>query len=943
MRYLKKIGITLIVFSFIFQSFSLPLNAIVSSQEVEEENVQIASIVSENEANSVPLYEEASETSTILALLEAKVEVIVLERLESFSLVEYIEKENNRESFRGFILNESLTFQEDEQFNVGVSNDEQVVEKDTNFSNGEELDNPSPEDHDTEEIPVNKEDNAQTITDKTEASNSQAEIGLLQTKQETYFGIALKDKTNVYKTTSTDSILKSYAQGSLLKYKSTTTKDWYEAVVMHNGEWTTGYIHKNDVENIDNTPTTLYGIASKKTTKVYSKASTESSSLRTYEQGSILKYKTLTSEWYEATVMHNGQWTTGYIHKDDVENTVVNKESLQGIGLKDSTHVYTKATRSSKSLKSYVQGSILKYRTFSNDWYEATVYINGNPTIGYIHKSDVETLLDNKETLSGVGLKNPTAVYSKASTNSLKLKTYSIGSILKYRTFSENWYEATVKYNGEWTTGYIHKSHVENATDTPQNLKGIGLNSPTHVYTRASTNSEVLKSYSHGTILKYRTFSSSWYEATVYINGVAKTGYIHTNHVEGLESDSKSLDGIALKNPTNVYAKASKSSSILKSYAKTSYLKFKTFSKNWYEATVYINGKANTGYIHHDDVSADKVITNVTNYSTNFKTAVDIQMTRTPKADGQGQIPATRSQVEYYINSSNFSKSSADYLQFLVLSKPAGLNATEVNKKILNNHGTLTNQAKAFIDAGKKHNVNEAYLIAHALLETGNGSSTLAKGVPVDNKGNVVSADKAVHTVYNMYGIGAVDGKALEGGAKRAFNEGWFTPADAIIGGAEFINTYISRGQDTLYKMRWNPSSPGHPQYATDVAWAIKQTANISRIYNLLDDFILIYDVPRYSDQPSSSGNKDAGINTDGTSIEITASSLNVRTGAGTSYASIGGVNKGTVLNLSLDKNNKIISKNVEGHVWYQVIYANSIAWVSGGTNGTEYIKIIGK
>ncbi|NMA84182.1 MAG: SH3 domain-containing protein [Epulopiscium sp.] len=143
--------------------------------------------------------------------------------------------------------------------------------------------------------------------------------------------------------------------------------------------------------------------------------------------------------------------------------------------------------------------------------------------------------------------------------------------------------------------------------------------------------------------------------------------------------------------------------------------------------------------------------------------------------------------------------------------------------------------------------------------------------------------------------------------------------------------------------MRWNPSSPGYPQYATDVAWAIKQTANISRIYNLLDDFILIYDVPKYRDQPSSSGNKDAGIKIGGTSIEITASSLNVRTGAGTSYASIGGVKKGTVLNLSLDKNNKIISKNVEGHVWYQVIYANSIAWVSGGTNGTEYIKIIGK
>ena len=71
-----------------------------------------------------------------------------------------------------------------------------------------------------------------------------------------------------------------------------------------------------------------------------------------------------------------------------------------------------------------------------------------------------------------------------------------------------------------------------------------------------------------------------------------------------------------------------------------------------------------------------------------------------------------------------------------------------------------------------------------------------------------------------MYGIGAVDTCPIDCGAKYAFDKGWFTPDDAIIGGAAFINNYIDRGQDTLYKMRWNPISPGHPQYATDVAWA---------------------------------------------------------------------------------------------------------------------------
>src|SRR5699024_11256103 len=58
--------------------------------------------------------------------------------------------------------------------------------------------------------------------------------------------------------------------------------------------------------------------------------------------------------------------------------------------------------------------------------------------------------------------------------------------------------------------------------------------------------------------------------------------------------------------------------------------------------------------------------------------------------------------------------------------------------------------------------------------------------------------------------------------------EGWFTPQDAIVGGAEFIGEkYISVGQDTLYKMRWNPANPATHQYATDAGWAVKQTGNI--------------------------------------------------------------------------------------------------------------------
>ncbi|CAM4163482.1 SH3 domain-containing protein [Lederbergia lenta] len=764
----------------------------------------------------------------------------------------------------------------------------------------------------------------------------------------------------------------------------------------------------------------LYGVALKAPTNVHTSTSKSSNVLKGYAQGSILKFNSHNAEWYSAVVYLNGKAQNGYIHKSDVDVATQNQTQVKGVALQSPTRVYKSASTSSGAWKSYSVGSILVYRTFSADWYEATVYVNGSPKTGYIHKSHVENVVTSQESLKGVALQNPTRVYTNASTGSTALKAYSGGSILSYRTFSTNWYEATVYVSGKPRTGYIHKSHVENAVKSPDNLKGIGLQNPTAVYAQASTGAKKLKTYAQGTVLNYQTFSSQWYQAKVYISGKPTTGYIHTSHVEGLLNTSNSLNGAALKSPTNVYSRASKNANVLRGYPKGSFLIFKSFSPNWYEATVYINGKRTSGYIHRNDVSQERIISTTTSYPTNFKTVVDIQMTKDPKADGAGNVLASRAQVEYYVNSSNFSKSSSDYFQFLVLSEPARLNANEVNNKILNKHGILTGKAKSFIEAGEKFNINEAYLISHALLETGNGSSTLASGVPVDSKGNVVDANKAVYTVYNMYGIGAVDSNALKGGAKRAFDEGWFTPEDAIVGGAAFINSYIDRGQDTLYKMRWNPISPGFPQYATDVAWAVKQTANISKIYNLLDNYVLIYDIPRYANQPASSGDPNATVpdkkpetntgfpsgvygitNTSGTLnlrqgsntstsivasipggskleiiseangqtvnntatwyqvkysgktgwvhssyvdllnlLEVTATSVNVRDGAGTSFKSVGSVTSRNLISAQLDAKNNLITKTANGHVWYQINFNNNQAWVSGGKNGTEYIKI---
>jgi len=120
--------------------------------------------------------------------------------------------------------------------------------------------------------------------------------------------------------------------------------------------------------------------------------------------------------------------------------------------------------------------------------------------------------------------------------------------------------------------------------------------------------------------------------------------------------------------------------------------------------------------------------------------------------------------------------------QFLVLSGTSGVTTTDLNN-ILNEKGILHNSGQAFIDAGLQNNINEIYLVTHALLETGAGTSELATGVLVEQVDGQPVEPKVV---YNMYGIGAHDIAPKRLGSEYAYKQGWFTPEEAIIGGAKW-------------------------------------------------------------------------------------------------------------------------------------------------------------
>ncbi|MFV8826380.1 N-acetylglucosaminidase [Alkalihalobacterium sp. APHAB7] len=320
-----------------------------------------------------------------------------------------------------------------------------------------------------------------------------------------------------------------------------------------------------------------------------------------------------------------------------------------------------------------------------------------------------------------------------------------------------------------------------------------------------------------------------------------------------------------------------------------------TFGSNWYRVLV----SDRVGFIRSSEVVGGKNVT-VRNqqYNRTLEEVLDIQMTRSPQTDLYRNLPAfvhkdhvqldtnstTRGTVTasslnvreaanatswrygtlsegtrvtivgqsgdwYQINFSAWRNAKRadvakyldpdpnknDIFQHLVLSSSANVPVSDLNK-LLEGKGILEGRGSAFSEASKRYNINEIYLIAHALLETGHGRSQLATGITVEGR-----------TVHNMYGTGAFDSCPYTCGSQYAYNAGWFTPDLAIIGGAEFVaRNYFGRGQNTLYKMRWNPQSPGTFQYATDIQWAVKQVNIIKNLYNQLDSYTIYFDVVSY-------------------------------------------------------------------------------------------------
>lgn len=229
-----------------------------------------------------------------------------------------------------------------------------------------------------------------------------------------------------------------------------------------------------------------------------------------------------------------------------------------------------------------------------------------------------------------------------------------------------------------------------------------------------------------------------------------------------------------------------------------------------------------------------------TSYDMTLDEMVSAQMTAEPTIFTDEALGADEGSVEQYVNPENLVSGYEKY-QFINLGAQNGVSA-DVLDAYLNGKGILSGCGRAFKAAAEENGISEVYLVIHACLETANGTSRLANGTEFSGE-----------TVYNVFGIGAVDASPVAGGSQYAYVEDWTSVEKAIMGGARWISeNYINNpkyAQNTLYKMRWNPDKPAVHQYATDVAWASKQAKNMSAMFEAFPTAKYQFDVPVYAGQ----------------------------------------------------------------------------------------------
>ncbi len=532
----------------------------------------------------------------------------------------------------------------------------------------------------------------------------------------------------------------------------------------------------------------------------------------------------------------------------------------------------------------------------SNGWYkiETSSGKQGWVSSSYISASNSNTNNStNNNTQSNIAIVNTDGLNFRngAGTSYSIIKVLNKGEKVEVISESNGW--SKVKHDSR--LGYVASQYIDKATTnyTIKEVNTDGLN----VRTGPSTSYATIGKLNKGTRVEVISESAGWSK----INYNNKTAYVSSGYLKAVSTstpDTKpedttqqyketkvvNTDGLNVrKGPSTSYesiGKIDKGTSVEVISESDGWSKINYKNTTAYVATRYLDKISSNEQVppvvggeSTENVSGATIYYKALNYT--LQNHVDAQYKKaleggnvisssisrmseeltTSMPQSRAFVTASKADLEYYLNPKNFTNSDKGMMQFLRLDTyKGGITESELNSylnslpKVNGKNTVFYNQGKAFINAAQKYDIDLVYLVSHAMWETGYGKSVLAQGQTITSyKGKPL--DKPV-TVYNFFGIGAIDKSANVSGAEASYSNGWTSIEKTIEGSAKWISAnYIKSSkynQNTIYKMKFNYDYIWH-QYATDVNWSNGISGIMNNIISMYDTASnLEFEVPDY-------------------------------------------------------------------------------------------------
>ena len=532
----------------------------------------------------------------------------------------------------------------------------------------------------------------------------------------------------------------------------------------------------------------------------------------------------------------------------------------------------------------------------SNGWYkiETSSGKQGWVSSSYISASNSNTNNStNNNTQSNIAIVNTDGLNFRngAGTSYSIIKVLNKGEKVEVISESNGW--SKVKHDSR--LGYVASQYIDKATTnyTIKEVNTDGLN----VRTGPSTSYETIGKLNKGTRVEVISESAGWSK----INYNNKTAYVSSGYLKAVSTstpDTKpedttqqykeikvvNTDGLNVrKGPSTSYesiGKIDKGTSVEVISESDGWSKINYKNTTAYVATRYLDKISSNEQVppvvggeSTENVSGATIYYKALNYT--LQNHVDAQYKKaleggnvisssisrmseeltTSMPQSRAFVTPSKADLEYYLNPKNFTNSDKGMMQFLRLDTyKGGITESELNSylnslpKVNGKNTVFYNQGKAFINAAQKYDIDLVYLVSHAMWETGYGKSVLAQGQTITSyKGKPL--DKPV-TVYNFFGIGAIDKSANVSGAEASYSNGWTSIEKTIEGSAKWISAnYIKSSkynQNTIYKMKFNYDYIWH-QYATDVNWSNGISGIMNNIISMYDTASnLEFEVPDY-------------------------------------------------------------------------------------------------